>query len=53
MKILISDAFDASLSGRLEKFGEAFTDKDRLSEADVVLVRSKTKCTKEYIDQAP
>lgn len=53
MKILISDAFDASLPGRLEKFGEAFTDKDRLSEADVVLVRSKTKCTKEYIDSAP
>ena len=53
MKILISDAFDASLPGRLEKFGEVFTDKDRLSEADVVLVRSKTKCTKEYIDSAP
>jgi D-3-phosphoglycerate dehydrogenase len=53
MKILISDAFDASLPSRLEKFGEVFTDKDRLSEANVVLVRSKTKCTKEYIDSAP
>jgi D-3-phosphoglycerate dehydrogenase len=53
MKILISDAFDDSLPGRLEKFGEVFTDKDRLSEANVVLVRSKTKCTKEYIDNAP
>ena len=29
------------------------TDKDRLGEANVVLVRSKTKCTREYIDQAP
>jgi D-3-phosphoglycerate dehydrogenase len=53
MKILISDAFDDTLAGRLEKFGEVFTDKDRLSEANVVLVRSKTKCTKEYIDSAP
>lgn len=53
MKILISDAFDPSLPERLAKFGEAFNDKGRLSEADVVLVRSKTKCTKEYIDSAP
>ncbi len=53
MKILISDAFDASLPERLAKFGEAFDDKSRLAEANVVLVRSKTKCTKEYIDSAP
>jgi len=53
MKILISDAFDRSLSGRLEKFGEVTDDKSQVSEADVVLVRSKTKCTKEYIDNAP
>ena len=53
MLILISDAFDASLPSRLAVFGEVTTDHDRLSEANVVLVRSKTKCTKEYIDQAP
>lgn len=53
MKILISDAFDPSLPDRLKKFGEVTDDKDQLSEADVVLVRSKTKCTKEYIDGAP
>ncbi len=53
MKILISDAFDASLPGRLEKFGEVFTDTSRVAEADVVLIRSKTKCTKEYIEKAP
>lgn len=53
MVILISDAFDASLPEKLKVFGEVTTDKDRLSEATVVLVRSKTKCTKEYIDQAP
>ena len=53
MLILISDAFDASLAGKLEKFGEVTTDKARVADADVVLVRSKTKCTKEYIDNAP
>lgn len=53
MKILISDAFDPSLPDRLKKFGEVTDDKAKLSEADVVLVRSKTKCTKEYIDGAP
>ncbi len=53
MKILISDAFDPTLPDRLTKFGEVTDNKDRLPEMDVVLVRSKTKCTKEYIDQAP
>lgn len=53
MLILISDAFDASLNERLTAFGEVTTDKSRLAEAHIVLVRSKTKCTKEYIDQAP
>jgi D-3-phosphoglycerate dehydrogenase / 2-oxoglutarate reductase len=53
MLILISDAFDSSLAGRLEVLGEVTTDKARLPDADVVLIRSKTKCTKEYIDSAP
>lgn len=53
MKILISDAFDPSLPDRLAKFGEVITDKDRLSEVDVVLVRSKTMCRSDYIDSAP
>jgi D-3-phosphoglycerate dehydrogenase len=52
MKILISDAFDPALPEKLARFGEVFDDKDRVAEADVVLVRSKTKCTKEYIDGA-
>ncbi len=52
MLILISDAFDDSLPARLKAFGEVTTDKGRLPEADVVLVRSKTKCTKDYIDSA-
>jgi len=52
MKILISDAFDPSLPAELEVFGEVIDDKDRLPEVDVVLVRSKTKCSSDYIDQA-
>jgi D-3-phosphoglycerate dehydrogenase len=52
MKILISDAFDPSLPAKLEAFGEVTSDKDRLPEVDVVLVRSKTKCRRDYIDQA-
>ncbi len=53
MKILISDAFDPSLPERLARFGEVTEDTSRLPEVDVVLVRSKTKCTREYIDGAP
>ena len=52
MKILISDAFDPTLPAKLEVFGEVTDDKDRLAEMDAVLVRSKTKCTREYIDEA-
>ncbi|MFA5467589.1 MAG: NAD(P)-dependent oxidoreductase [Sphaerochaetaceae bacterium] len=52
MVILISDAFDTSLPKLLENFGEVTVDQAKLSEADVVLVRSKTKCTKEYLDNA-
>jgi len=53
MLILISDAFDPLLLDKLKKFGEVTEDKNRLAEADVVLVRSKTQCSKEYIDSAP
>lgn len=53
MKILISDAFDPSLPERLKQFGEVTDDKSQVGEANVVLIRSKTKCTREYIDNAP
>ncbi|MBW2263811.1 MAG: hydroxyacid dehydrogenase [Deltaproteobacteria bacterium] len=53
MLILISDAFDSSLPEKLKKFGDVTDDKGRLAEANIVLVRSKTKCTKEYINSAP
>lgn len=53
MKILIADAFDDSLPARLAAFGEVMTDVSRLSEADVLLVRSKTKVTRDTLARAP
>jgi len=53
MLILISDAFDPGLPDKLAKHGEVTDDKGRLAEANVVLIRSKTKATSEYIDAAP
>lgn len=50
MLILISDAFDASLEEKLKSFGEVTTDKARACDADIILVRAKTTCNKEYID---
>lgn len=52
MLILISDAFDASLETKLQALGEVTTDKSRAPEADIILVRAKTICNKEYIDAA-
>ena len=53
MKILISDPFSKDLPDRLSEFGEVTDNKDELPEANIVLVRSATKATKEYIDSAP
>ncbi len=53
MLILISDAFDKALPEQLKKFGDVTDDHSRQSEAEVILIRSKTKVTKEYIDNAP
>ncbi|MGE5345342.1 MAG: hydroxyacid dehydrogenase [Acidithiobacillales bacterium] len=53
MKIVLADSFDESLPGKLAAFGEATADMAQLREADVVLVRSKTKVTKEFLGGAP
>lgn len=53
MLILLSDSFDSSLPGKLARFGEVTDDKGRVTDAEIVLIRSKTKVTKEYIDGAP
>jgi phosphoglycerate dehydrogenase-like enzyme len=52
MLILISDAFDAALPKKLARYGEVTDDKNRLAEAEIVIVRSKTKVNREYIDIA-
>ncbi|NLZ69184.1 MAG: hydroxyacid dehydrogenase [Spirochaetales bacterium] len=53
MLIYISDAFDASLPEKLSVFGEVTNEEAKAKMADVILIRSKTKCTKEYIDAFP
>ncbi|AEC01630.1 NAD(P)-dependent oxidoreductase [Parasphaerochaeta coccoides] len=53
MLILIADAFDTSLPKQLSRFGEVTSDPARLGEADIVLVRSKTKCTSDWMAGAP
>lgn len=52
MLILISDAFDDQLPKILAQYGEVTDDKNRLAEAEIVIIRSKTKVNKEYIDLA-
>jgi D-3-phosphoglycerate dehydrogenase len=52
MKILLSDAFDPSLPERLARFGEVTDNKDEVAECEIVLIRSKTKVTREYLDKA-
>ena len=53
MLILICDAFDPGLAAKLARFGEVTDDMGRLGEAQVALIRSKTKATREWLDQAP
>lgn len=52
MLILLSDAFEPGLPDKLKKFGEVTDDNSRVPEAEVILIRSKTKVTKDYIDSA-
>jgi D-3-phosphoglycerate dehydrogenase len=53
MNILIADAFDPSLPKRLEAFGAVGTDLAGLGQAQVLLIRSKTRVTPELLAQAP
>ena len=52
MLILISDAFGPDLPSKLAKHGEVTDNSGRVGEAEVILIRSKTKATKEYLDGA-
>jgi D-3-phosphoglycerate dehydrogenase len=53
MVILLADAFAPDLPGRLASYGEVTSDFGRLHEAEVVIVRSKTKVDKAMMDKAP
>ena len=48
-----ADAFTTDLPKRLEPYGTVVQDQGRIGEAEVIIVRSKTKVTKEMIDAAP
>ena len=52
MKILIADSFGKDLPDKLKEFGEVTDDINELPNADVVLVRSATKATDEYLEKA-
>ena len=52
MVILLADAFASDLPGRLAPFGEVTNDLGRVAEAEVIIVRSKTKVDKAMIDKA-
>ena len=53
MHILIADAFDAKLPDRLAAFGTVSSDLATLPQAQVLLVRSKTKVDADLIARAP
>jgi D-3-phosphoglycerate dehydrogenase len=53
MHILIADAFDAKLPERLAPFGTVSSDLATLAEANVLLVRSKTKVDADLLAKAP
>lgn len=52
MKILLADAYFPELPARLSRFGEVFSDLSRLGEAEVLIVRSKTRVDAAMIDAA-
>ena len=53
MKILIADVFGPELPGLLAAYGDVYSGDDSvLEEADVLLVRSKTKVRGDYLERA-
>lgn len=53
MMILLADAFAPDLPKRLAAFGEVVSDLSRLAEAEILIVRSKTKVNAAMMDAAP
>ncbi len=53
MKIVFSDPFSPELPKQLDKYGEVSDQPEDVANAEILLVRSKTKVTKEFIDNTP
>jgi D-3-phosphoglycerate dehydrogenase len=53
MIILLADAFAPDLPKRLAAFGDVVSDMKRVADAEIIIVRSKTKVDKAMIDAAP
>ena len=53
MIILLADAFAPDLPKRLAACGDVVTEFSRLPEAEIIIVRSKTRVDKAMIDAAP
>ena len=53
MVILLADAFAVDLPSRLSAFGEVVSDFKRLADAEILIVRSKTRVDKAMMDGAP
>jgi len=51
--ILISDAFNEDLHSKLSRYGQVTRDKSRIKEVTILLIRSATKVSREFIDSAP
>lgn len=52
MLILICDTFGPELPGKLARFGEVTDEGARLPEAEVILVRSRTRCDRVWLNRA-
>ncbi|MBD3377424.1 hydroxyacid dehydrogenase [candidate division KSB1 bacterium] len=53
MKILIADNFDPSLPDKLGRYGQVSTDMEMIDQADIIIIRDKTLCNQQLLEQAP
>ncbi len=53
MKILIADNFDPSLPDKLGRYGQVCTDMELIDQADIIIIRDKTLCNQQLLEQAP
>ena len=53
MQILIADHFDPSLPDKLGRYGQVSTDMELIDQADIIIIRDKTLCNQQLLEQAP